>query len=81
MPARRQLDVPSSIKTGVVVTNVDPKSKAYDAGIRSGDVIVELNGTAVTSAEQLDDLWKKSSGTVAVLLFREGRTRYVAVKH
>jgi serine protease Do len=79
--ARRQLDVPSSIKTGVVVTNVDPNSKAYDAGIRSGDVIVELNGAAVTSAEQLDDLWKKSSGTVAVLLFREGRTRYVAVKH
>jgi serine protease Do len=79
--ARRQLDVPSSIKTGVVVTNVEANSKAYEAGIRGGDVIVELNGATVTSAEQLDDLWKKSSGTVAVLLFREGRTRYVAVKH
>jgi serine protease Do len=78
---RRQLDVPSSIKTGVVVTNVEPNSKASEAGLRSGDVIVELNGTAVTGADQLNDLWKKSTGTVAVLLFREGRTRYVAVKH
>jgi serine protease Do len=79
--ARRELDIPSSIKGGVVVADVEVGSKAYEAGIRSGDVILEMAGTATTKPEQLKEIWDKSKGSVAVLLFREGRTLYVAVSH
>lgn len=78
---RKQLNVPSSIKAGVLVKDVDAGSKAYDAGIRTGDVIVEVAGTAVSNVDQLSQLWQKSTGSVPVLLFRDGHTLYVAAKH
>jgi serine protease Do len=78
---RRQLKVPTDVKGGAVVTEVEPGSKAFEAGIRSGDVILELAGSVVTSAAQLKEIWAKSTGTVTVLLLREGRSFYVAVHH
>jgi serine protease Do len=79
--ARKQLDVPSSVKGGVVVVDVTIGSKAYEAGIRSGDVILEIGGNATNRPEQVKEFWEKSKGSVMVLLFREGRTFYVAVMH
>ncbi|HVY25740.1 MAG TPA: Do family serine endopeptidase [Polyangiaceae bacterium] len=79
--ARQQLNVPDSVKAGVVVSEVEPNSKAYDAGIRPGDVIVELGGTRITTPEQLSQEWQKSSGNVAIVLVRGGHTLYVAAKH
>lgn len=78
---RQRLKVPDSVKTGVVVSDVETNGKAYDAGIRSGDVIVELGGTLVTSPQQLKELWQKSSGVVAALVARDGRTLYLTIKH
>ncbi|HEV2647298.1 MAG TPA: Do family serine endopeptidase [Acidobacteriaceae bacterium] len=48
---RQQLNVPNEVK-GAVVTNVRPGSPAEDAGLQSGDVIVEVNRKPVASAEQ-----------------------------
>jgi serine protease Do len=79
--ARKELNVPDSVKSGVVVTDVEVNSKAFDAGIRSGDVLLEVAGTNVTTPQQVKDAWQKSSGAVAVLVFRDGRTLYLAVKH
>ncbi len=79
--ARRQLTLPDSIKNGVLVKDVEPGSKAFEAGIRPGDVIVEVGGSPVTTAEQLTQLWQKSAGSVPILLFRDGHTLYVAAKH
>jgi serine protease Do len=79
--ARKQLSVPDSVKSGVVVTEVEPGSKAYEAGIRSGDVVVELGGVPISSAQQLKEQWQKSSGSVAALICRGGHTLYVAIQH
>jgi len=79
--ARKALNVPDSVKSGVVVSDVEVNSKAYDAGIRSGDVLLEIAGTNVTTPQQVKDAWQKSSGAVAVLVFRDGRTLYLAAKH
>jgi serine protease Do len=79
--ARQRLSVPENVKSGVVVTDVDPNSKAYAAGIRSGDLILEVGGTRVASADQLSQAWQKSTGSVAVLLLRDGHTLYVAAQH
>jgi serine protease Do len=79
--ARKKLNVPAHVQGGVLVTDVEQDGKAYAAGIRPGDIILEVAGTSVSSPEQLKELWKKSSGSVPVLLLRELRTLYVAVKH
>jgi serine protease Do len=47
-----QLGLESSVK-GAVVTEVDPFGPAADAGIRQGDVIVQVQSTPITSAEDL----------------------------
>jgi serine protease Do len=49
--ARQQLQVPASVH-GVVVQNVRPDSPADDAGLQSGDVILEVNRNATSSADQ-----------------------------
>ena len=48
---RQQLHIPSQVN-GVAVQSVRPASPAEDAGLTSGDVIVEVNRKPVTSAEQ-----------------------------
>jgi len=45
----------SKTKDGVAVTNVDPNSKAADQGLKRGDIIVEVGGKAVASAQDVID--------------------------
>ena len=44
--ARQQFHIPEHVK-GAVVTQVDPESAAAEAGLKSGDVIMEINRHAV----------------------------------
>jgi serine protease Do len=48
---RQQLHIPQQVN-GVAVQSVRPASPAEDAGLASGDVILEVNRKPVTSAEQ-----------------------------
>ena len=48
---RRQYRVPERVK-GVLVTEVEDGSPAWEAGLRPGDVILELNKKAVASADE-----------------------------
>ncbi|MDJ0592555.1 MAG: HhoA/HhoB/HtrA family serine endopeptidase [Pleurocapsa sp. MO_226.B13] len=47
--------------SGVLVVQVMPNSPAKVAGLRRGDVIVTIDGIAVTEADRLQDLIAKSS--------------------
>jgi serine protease Do len=49
--ARQQLQVPATVH-GVVVQNVRPDSPADEAGLQSGDIILEVNRNATSSADQ-----------------------------
>jgi serine protease Do len=49
--ARRQLEIPSNVK-GALVTSVDQDSNAADAGLRQGDVIMEINHQGVRNADE-----------------------------
>lgn len=46
---RKQMDITTRV-TGALVTQVEADSKAYDAGLREGDVIVEVNHRKMRSA-------------------------------
>ncbi len=76
---RRQLKLPASIKQGVVVEGVRPGSPADRAGLRPGDVILEIGRQPLASPQQFSGLWAKSKGTTALLVWREGHTVYVAI--
>ena len=68
-------------KRGLVVEEVDPEGRAADAGIRSGDVIQEVNRQPVKSIEDLRAAVRKSSDRPTLLLInRQGSDLYVTVK-
>ena len=62
---------------GLVVQNTS--GAGARAGIQAGDVILALNETPVTSIEQLKQLVKKSTKTVALLVQRNEARIYVPV--
>jgi serine protease Do len=77
--ARSQFNIPDQVK-GAMITEVDPDSASYEAGLRQGDVIQEINHQAVTSAE---DAVKASQGktkkSTLVRVWSKGGSRYVVV--
>jgi putative serine protease PepD len=72
--------VPSTTSTnGVKVTSVEAGSGAKKAGLQVGDVITELDGTAITSADQLRAIIavRKPGETVTLTIRRNGDTKTV----
>ncbi len=45
----------SKSKEGVAVSGVDPNSKAADQGLKRGDIIIEVNGKAVATPDEVAD--------------------------
>jgi len=77
---RQRLNLPASVKQGVVVTAVAPGSSAAERGIQPGDLIVEVNRKPVNTVPEFNAAFKQSSGKGALLLvYREGRTRYLVL--
>ncbi len=69
------------VREGVLVRDVAAGSRAGEAGIRAGDVIVEVNRQPVRTVEELKthiDNQIKGAPTV-LLIRREGGTMYVAI--
>jgi len=66
---------------GVVVDEVSPSSRAAEAGLKSGDVVVEVNHQAVKSESDFQRATSSSDKSKPVLLLvnREGTTMYLAV--
>ncbi|APR83856.1 HtrA protease/chaperone protein [Minicystis rosea] len=75
----RRLDMPEGA-TGVVITQVQPGSRAAEAGIRPGDIIQEIDRNAVQSPNDVKRVLEKDTKRAHLLLVRrEGATRYVAI--
>jgi serine protease Do len=67
---------------GVVISSVQPGSRADDAGLRARDVILEVNRAAVKDVGSYQSALKASAkGKIVLLLVRRGdNTIYVTVK-
>jgi serine protease Do len=74
----RQLGLPASLR-GVVVTDIRPDTPAADAGLRRGDVIVEVNRRSVSSLAEFEGA---AAGKQSLLLLvrRGENTVYVAIE-
>jgi serine protease Do len=67
----QQLDLPTGTR-GVVVTNVDPNSKAAEAGLQRGDVIQEVNHKPVNTVEQFRAAVREAGTAPILLLVNQG---------
>jgi serine protease Do len=66
---------------GVAVTEVKPGSAAEDAGIVAGDIVKEVNGSAIGGVSDFDRAVStlKKGDVVRLLLQRGDATLYVAL--
>jgi serine protease Do len=78
-PVARELGL--KVREGVLVRDVVEGGRAYEAGIRAGDVIVEIDRQPVRTVEDLKiRVDKQAKGEPIVMLVnREGHTMYVAI--
>jgi serine protease Do len=66
---------------GLVITQVNPDSRAADAGLQQGDIIQEVNRQPVQSVEDVRAAVRRTSDRpVLLLISREGRDLFVTVK-
>jgi serine protease Do len=78
---RHDFEIANDVKQGVVITRLDPQSAAARAGLRPGDVIIEMNRTRIDSPQRFQELYAKSKNNVLLLVSRHGGTVYVVVKN
>jgi len=78
--ARQQFNVPDNVQ-GVVVQQVRPGSPADDAGLRPGDVIMEMNRKPAKSANDfVNDVHNSASGQdFLMLVWSHGNASYRTV--
>jgi Do/DeqQ family serine protease len=75
---RKKYSIPEDLDTGVVVTGVPRNSVAAGLGLEAGDVIIEVNQVPVKNAKQFQRAYQDSERQVALLIWRDGATVYLA---
>ncbi|MCH9662227.1 MAG: DegQ family serine endoprotease [Gammaproteobacteria bacterium] len=66
---------------GVFVAEVAPASLAAEAGLRQGDVILEVNRYSVTNTlDYAEALQNRADDTILLLVARDDNTLYIALK-
>jgi len=76
---RNRLDIPQNIR-GVVVTDVSGGSPAAEAGLKEGDVILEINRQRVENINDMRDVLDSMEEKSAVVrIFRQGHYHYLEI--
>ena len=78
--ARRQFNLPDDLE-GAVIMRIDPDSASYEAGLRPGDVIQEIDHEPVKSAAEAVAVSKRvKSGEVLVRLWSRGVSQFKVIE-
>ncbi len=75
---RARFDVPSEVQ-GVVVSDVDHNSSAAERGLRTGDVIMQVNRKEVSHVEDFRKVARESQQRALVLIYREGGALFLSL--
>ena len=75
--SRAKFNIPPRVNFGVVVTQLKRQSGAARAGLRPGDVILEVNRVTINSVRRFNKLYSASKGRVLLLVYRQGSTMYM----
>jgi serine protease Do len=76
---RTGLNMPAELK-GALISEIDPASASFRAGLREGDIILEINRQRVENAAEAVRLSREvTDKRVLVLLWRTGVSRYVVI--
>jgi serine protease Do len=76
---RREMDIPATLK-GVLVSEVEPDSAAFDASLRPGDVILEINRQPVKTADEAVRMTEDAKDKTTLLrVWNKGDSRFVLV--
>lgn len=72
-----------SLPKGVYIVSVDEYSVAEKAGLKAGDVIVQMDGQAITTSEQVVNIknTKKAGDTSNLVVTRNGKDINITLKY
>jgi serine protease Do len=76
---RKRLHVAPEIQ-GVVIAQVTPGSKAAQAGLHSGDIVLSVDRKPVTNEKQAEKLYRAVKGPKLLQILRQGVRQFVVVK-
>ena len=77
---RQKLELPDRVKHGAVVLGVDREGPAGRAGIRPGDVIVEMEREAIKGPADAKRIYEGTEGQVLLRIVRGGGSLFVVIK-
>ncbi len=77
---REKFEINKRVKKGVAITKVEPGGTAEQAGLRPGDVILEINRRNISSVADFKKAYKKSNDNLLMLIFRKNSTFYLVVR-
>jgi serine protease Do len=71
-----------NVENGILITGVEPISSAFDAGLRDGLVIVEVNKKKIDSVKEFDEIISKNKGSAILLRVRDaqGNARFIGLE-
>jgi serine protease Do len=78
--AREKFQISKNVKDGVVITKVEEGTTAQQAGLRPGDVILEINRKDLNSVKDFTKEYYKSKNNQLLLILRKGRTFYLVLR-
>lgn len=70
---RERYEVPEDV-SGVVITQIDPDSRAADMGVEEGDIILQINRKPVRAVGEAQQMAKTGSKNVLLNIWRKGDT-------
>lgn len=78
----RDDEAEADMRGGVVVSNVDRSSAAYEAGVREGDVITRFGRRAISRLSDMEAALEgvESGDSISVRLIRQGAPLFIGIK-